>query len=722
MKTLLINLDDSIADLKTVEAFLYPLLKNNQLIIIEPKRDNNQIDLIATSLLACRQLRHLKLPEWQLIFLIPIAGSDAYSDSLAAKLDRLNSHCLPHLNNCGRPPKHRYLIALDDLERNSLDNAPSSCELQKMYEIDKQGYITVDCSKQVNSKHEFPFFTTLDFNKLNKHWDSLSGLSYANQTVDKGLSDIKNNKIKKTIERANTGLTKELEDLITNKKTTLAKLQEKQLGSNFGDSTTLDTLLENFIKDVDGHLKCDSITELGNTIKPDSILKTHLRQHFSVSGVNNENFICLRLPKYAYSNSAEEHQSLHYQMRLVYLLIFLCQHGDSLNISSNKYWLIDTIDIQWSDLGSLIKEYCQSLKDASTKNEDEQKQALKGVLQLAEDRHCFYHNVAIGQKQFTKAPKISTYKKWEGWINDIGSKLNQNQENAKQGLSQCRDTIQGSTVGETGIEIDDIKSELDKLKKTYKTKQQNLQNKVYQEPVHNWFENIKIKQLSRSVKALFAAQPGLVQIFLTGITGLFIIAIPYFLTLDNKEEIVDFLKPQTLYYPLLTLTSVVVIAIWLHWRDSIKKTRFITDALTIAKRSGKNIEVSFESSKRYILDLCELGVASVNYRHALACLETANKKQKKIRFHQQELGRHIDFANKFTLPSQIVEHAEIRQQTIIYSRPVFQNDLYAPASQCEMKDVSVTIGAANCKEYQSSLLPALKEISIKQDTIFNIGQ
>jgi len=751
MMTIITDLNENIIDLDPVKPFFYPLQRENRLRIIFPEQQRGSSRIESACHEAWLELHRNPPSEWQAIFIVNLSKHYAgdinlLNGSLRERLEHIRNKFLSVIRKKGiRQPKRIFVISLDTLERSPDTFEPAEENIQRIWELDTCGYVTDE------SYISSPFFTESEINAVSHLWSDALSAELRNVNTDGGISGLYSTEHEKLlaekIKTCSSAIKKDLLERISHKKEVLNQ-------SSFSDefckmiSNDFESLQQNFSDELDNWIN----THIARFIPQDSIqnlLKQHISECFSATSSKYSEFICLRFPLKDWRdrelNLFEYRRSL---IRLAYLLIFLSEQGERVfkspasyisasNLKHSGFWVVENIEIDYEYLQDILRDYRHALINLKADITEQLKKPIYDRLLIVRNPCTCGGNEQMPKLEAVKSyPVIQTQREWVQWCEDVQYELDNYQDNAEDIIAECQKLLADPKTLEKE-DYADIEQRKDEFYKTRQRLWDKLRENSVEEIGHNWRD--AVRRTHEKILDLFSCMPNWRQILVPFFTGVIILLSPFIadIWLLKKEYLYDITvylyQPAYMIFPVIILLVTTCIAFYIYQSYQSDLNRLLGSAFRTARRLGDTIEKNTEINLKYTILSCELCAAVRNQRNAEAVLKKENDRRKYMLCHETKLGKHIAFAESFSVSSQDAEIPySLKQETvdrqrvindehqINYYQPAGNLPVYAPASFCRDETIchlKMEMTAVE-QSFISKNLPAIKHITIISDPAY----
>ncbi len=755
MMTIITDLNENLIDLDPVKPFFYPLQRENRLKIIFPEQQKGSSRIESACHEAWLELHRNPPSEWQAIFIVNLMKHypgeiNLLNGALREKLEHIRDKFLSVLRKKGiRQPKRIFVISLDTLERSPDTFEPAEENIQRIWELDTCGYVKDE--SYVSS----PIFTESEINAVNNLWSDAISTELRNVNTDGGISGLYSTEHEKLlaekIKSSCSAIKKDLLERISHKKDLLnqSSSSDEFRKMIFND---LESLQQNFSDELDNWIN----TNIARFIPQDSVLKLlkqHISECFSATSSKYSEFICLRFPLKDWRdrelNLFEYRRSL---IRLAYLLIFLAEQGDRVfkppasyisasNLKHSGFWLVENIEVDYEYLQNILSDYRDSLILVKADITEQLKKAIYDRLLIVRNPCTCGGNEQLPKLEAVKtSPVIQTQREWVQWCEDVQYELDNYQDKADDIIDECQKLLADPKT----LEKEDHTDIEQKKNEFYQTRQRlwsELRENSVEEIGHNWRD--AVRKIHEKILDLFSCMPNPRQILIPFFTGVILMLSPFItdIWLLKKEYLYDITaylyQPAYMIFPVIILLGTTCIAFYIYQSYQSDLSRLLGSAFRTARRLGDTIEKNTEINLKYTIRSCELCVAVRNQRNAEAVLKKENDRRKYMICHETKIGKHIAFAESFSVSSQNADMPNSLKQgagdsqrfmshehQINYYQPAGNLPIYAPASFCRDETTCYLKMEMTAVEqsFKSVNLPGLKHITIISDPAYHIGE
>jgi hypothetical protein len=708
MKTIIIDLDGNLTSFKPLRPFFYPLLRSGEVQIFAPGTSLAEKKKVSAQ--AEQWLLRRSSIDWQVIFLSPVGNKRetlTCEGCLIDRIDRIRNIFLSSWLKAALTPKHVWLISIDTWEVNG-EEIPVSVLGRYHQELELKGYVS-------DSGPDDPVFSLGDIDQISTLWQGPFDL--AGQHDDEGIGEIAQNiqiAVKESFDQAQISL----EKIILSKKNSITQYSNDE-GSRFFDKTRLDSLQQDFTKQLHHRLQMKQVGWLSSDQNPFTLI---LKDLLSVSYDTNaaaeetgEDLIVIRYPASEWHRENQDANNQHWQLlQLTYFLIFLVEKGkDVSSCKRNKksLWQVKNISIDPHSLTDRTQQTIKTWQEAATQlHKDLQGQALVSAqLQVPPVQQCMAQFDGLRPE---KIRGIIAEEDWNQWLIRQQRLLDNDINTAEQALASCRGRLRDAVGSEQHNEVD-VDVMVDELGREVKTLREEIRNKAFAPITHGWPNCVQ--KFTQEVLTILTSTPTLLQkSLLLLVTGSVLLA-SYLFTACKINGWTDLQEPR-IYLPAATLAGIVLLAdLCLVLNRGLKKRSLLRRIFKELKVEAEKIKNMMIENAEYLWKISHLAVVTQNLRTlADAKIAVHEQREKKVYFlnalrgHDERLRRYAD------TPLSNQKLAENATFEIDFDRPEELQKIFALIDGPPVSYKFFLDGAHN--SWSSNFLPGLTEIKLSSES------
>lgn len=666
MFTFVIDIHGGLANFKNTRPFFYPLRQELQLVPLA-KNDYKAIPEAAKKTGAF--LERNRLAAWQAVFLVDLEHADdnhPFIGSLSYYMYEIKENFLRPLKELSLEPRHVFIIAVDPLNRGP-KGKPYDPKLAVRWQLDTKGV------RDGSGEDDIHTFSSAQVKQLDHLWKDLPTIE--NETFGRGISFL-SAELREFLEQRHAKLTEGIAQMLENKK--------KVLQENRFMDPAMDRFLVNSWKNIQSHfreritqllLNPDSAATLLNFL-PSAVLKEVIRGNIGIhSDYIDRQFRLIRFP---FSDGHTRFQER--MLELTFLLIAICEEapGDKFNRNHNYQVEFEGHNIQ--QFSRLLQDYHQCLGTYLSDLE----QDIDGPSPISLETRG-YNSEKCSEKIFEgNFRRISfdfyldydSVTRWGEWKQSVSDTVKAKRQEFHYKTNRCIENNRIVETAQNREEIKDISHTAARLEQEYLDRFKRLPPENTLPEKDKEFDTF-LQRKNMEIIDILNRRPTRNQFLIISAASFLVLYL----------SMVFFLRKPWDFIAWGIISILATIGAGVARRINFNRTVNPKIRKIIDEASGRinRIRDTFESHKRYLLDLFNVNIARENHRRAQQAMAGEMERKRLLRFHTRELREHLIKAESYCrlFPLNDHEYDGLRRKdfhNLDLDRPPGDNNIYSPAS------------------------------------------